>query len=563
MKKADFQILPTEVGGTLPAVPWNEYPRPRLRRAEWLCLNGEWDLSTEDGDGKITVPFCPESLLSGFKGRIQYGKKLLYKRKFTVPDGWLYKRIIIHFGAVSRSCRVYINGKETCRHENAYLPFSADVTDAIKDGENELTVEAVNDLSPRYPYGKQRIKRGGMWYTPVSGIWQTVWLEPVPERHIADVRVTPDLCGADIVIEGVASGTVVFEGKEYRIENGRTRLEPDSPILWSPETPHLYDFTVKSGEDEAASYFALRTLSVGRVGGVPRLCLNGRPSFFHGLLDQGYYSDGISTPASPELYEKDIKTAKSLGFNMLRKHIKIEPERFYYECDRLGIVVFQDMVNNGKYRFLHDTILPTLGIRKLSDKKLNRGEETRTEFLSSMESTVKHLYSHPCICGWTIFNEGWGQFDADAAYEKLRALDGSRFIDSTSGWFHQSKSDVESLHIYFGKLKLTKGGERPQILSEFGGYVYKDLSHSFNTKKTYGYRIYGSRGEMVAALRKTYTEKIVPLAVEGLCASVYTQLSDVEDETNGVMTYDREICKILPDELSDVARMLQDAVTST
>ncbi len=562
MSKAGSQRLLTAEGEALSPTPWNDYPRPQMKRAEWLCLNGKWSFTAGSGvTSRITVPFCPESLLSGYEGSLEYGGVLRYERRFTVPDGWRGKRILLHFGAVGRYCEVNINGSRVCTHDNAYLPFSADITDALTKGENVVSVNAVNDLSPRYPYGKQKIKRGGMWYTPVSGIWQTVWLEPVPEKRIERLEISCDSRGADIKVEGISSGVAVLDGREYPFENGKVRIEPDDPEPWSPEDPRLYDFTVKSGEDEVRSYFALRKLSVEVINGVPRLCLNGKPYFFHGLLDQGYFSDGLYTPADPRLYENDIKTMKSLGFNTLRKHIKIEPERFYYDCDRLGMVVFQDMVNNGKYRFLHDTLLPTVLKKKTGDGKINRDRKTREEFIKSAEATVKLLYNHPSVCYWTIFNEGWGQFDADGAYERLKAQDKSRFADATSGWFHQKKSDVDSLHIYFGKLHLGNRTDRPQVLSEFGGYVYKDEKHSFNLKKTYGYKIFKTREGLAEALGRLYRGEIIPLAEKGLCAAILTQVSDVEDETNGILTFDRKVCKISPDELSGIAEELKRAVS--
>ncbi|MBO4216899.1 MAG: glycoside hydrolase family 2 [Clostridia bacterium] len=562
MKRAVYKRLTTAPGESLAETPWNEYPRPQAERSEWLCLNGKWRFSAGSGEKcVITVPFCPESLLSGYSGAIEYGDVMRYEREFAVPDGWLGKRILLHFGAVSRHCEVRINGKRVAEHNNAYLPFSADITDALTGGENTIAVDASNDLSPRYPYGKQRKDRGGMWYTPVSGIWQTVWLEPVPEKHIERLIIKTDGSGADITAVGADGGVILCEGKTYPMKNGFARVEPEEPELWSPETPRLYRFTVKTDNDEVKSYFALRTLSTASFGGILRLCLNGKPYFFHGLLDQGYFSDGLYTPASPDLYINDISTVKSLGFNTLRKHIKIEPERFYYECDRLGMIVFQDMVNNGKYRFWHDTVLPTVLKKHTDCRKNNRDEETRAEFITSMEKTAELLSGHPSVCGWTIFNEGWGQFDADAAYEKLKSIDKSRFVDATSGWFHGSKSDVDSLHIYFGRLHLGKEKEKPQVLSEFGGYVYKLKEHSFNLKKTYGYKIFKTREKFADSLRSVYIEEIIPLAEKGLCASVYTQVSDVEDETNGILTFDRKVCKITPSELSGIAEELQRAVS--
>ncbi|MCR5010327.1 MAG: glycoside hydrolase family 2 [Clostridia bacterium] len=553
--------LYTTEGEALSGTPWNVYPRPQLVRKDWLCLNGEWSFCFE-GDDPVTilVPFCPESLLSGYEGRVEYGSRMIYEKVFTIPSSWAGKRIILNFGAVSRSCEVLVNGSPAASNDNGYLPFSADITDLLLYGENKLTVRAFNDLSTQYPYGKQKKARGGMWYTPVSGIWQTVWLEPVPDKYITCLKIDSDLKGADIEIHGVSEGTVYFEGREQPFSGGRIRLVPEAPHLWSPDDPYLYKITVTSGKDEIESYFALRTITSETVNGKPRMCLNGKPFFFNGLLDQGYFSDGLYSPASPALFAEDIRKLKKLGFNTLRKHIKIEPLNFYYECDRLGMIVFQDMVNNGIYSFRRDTLRPTIGLKRINDAHTNTDPKSREIFLKSMERTAKHLYNCPSILLWTIFNEGWGQFRADEAYEKLKSLDPSRLIDSTSGWFHQKKTDVDSLHIYFGKLKLGKRRDLPQFLSEFGGYVYKINDHSFNPVKTYGYKLFKSKEEYIKAFRKVYLEDLVPLAEQGLCGSIYTQVSDVEDETNGIFTYDRKVCRLSPSDTDGIAGALAQAV---
>ena len=531
MKKT-CQKLYTEAGKTLSDVPWERYPRPQMVRAAWLCLNGTWEFAFGETRTKIRVPFCPESLLSGIKDAPAIGQEMTYRRTFAVPRTWQDKRVLLHFGAVMRKTTVYVNGTKVCEHENGYLPFWTDITDALNGGENELVVRVVNDLDPRFPWGKQKVKRGGMWYTPCSGIWQSVWLEPVPERAITTLRTRNGLDWVEIAADGVSDGEIELDGRRVPLTDGRARITFDAPHLWTPEDPHLYRFTVLSGEDRVESYFALRTLSTETVDGVPRLLLNGRPYFFNGLLDQGYWSDGLYTPATPDGFETDIRAMKALGFNTLRKHIKVEPEQFYYDCDRFGMVVFQDMVNNGVYRFLRDTVLPTIRLQSIKDMHLNRDPETRRIFLESMEATVKHLQNHPCICLWTIFNEGWGQFSADAAYDRLKTLDPTRFVDSTSGWFHQKKSDVDSLHIYFAALHL--GNEPlPQLLSEFGGYVWKIPEHSFNTEKTYGYRKFETREVFIDGLRALYGS-LIPLAAQGLCGAICTQVSDVEDETNGL-----------------------------
>lgn len=557
--------LLTPEGERVGQMPHGEYPRPQLKRKEWMCLNGEWEFETtksftppEEYSSRILVPFCPESLLSGVNRTFPEGTVFCYRRYFTLPESFSGRRILLHFGAVDQECRIYINGEPVCENRGGYLPFTADISGVIKQ-ENRIDVLARDDLSHILPWGKQRRDRQGMWYTPVSGIWQTVWIEPVPEEHISSLDITGDNESAEIRVHGLQNGIIRFEGREIPFSGGKARLVPEKPEHWSPENPRLYDFSVLAGEDEVSSYFALRTLSVKTVGGKKRLCLNGEPYFFNGLLDQGYWSDGIYTPAALSCYEKDITAMKRLGFNTLRKHIKTEPERFYYDCDRLGMIVFQDMVNNGNYHFLRDTAIPTAGLLTLPDRDLNPGRESRAVFLEHMEQTVKQLRNHPCICYWTIFNEGWGQFRADEAYRRLKALDPTRFVDSTSGWFRQKLSDVESLHIYFKKLRLGRQA-LPQMLSEFGGYSCKLQEHSANTENTYGYRKLGDRAEFVSELRKLYLEQLLPLVSKGLCGAIYTQLSDVEDETNGMLTYDRRVQKLLPEEFADIAEKLSAAV---
>ena len=386
----------------------------------------------------------------------------------------------------------------------------------------------------------------------MSGLWQTVWMESVPEEHIRAVR--PEISGNRVTlhIEGAQRGTVRVKTPQgvltQAFSGGQAVLELPAPRLWSPEDPYLYETEIETAQDRVQTYFALRTLDVREADGFPRLCLNGRPYFFHGVLDQGYWSDGLFTPASPACFDEDILAMKRLGFNTLRKHIKVEPELFYYACDRLGMVVFQDMVNNGAYSFFTDTALPTLGIRRRNDRRMHRDPATRRAFTEAMEETVRLLQKHPCVCYWTIFNEGWGQFDSQAQFERLRALDDSRFIDTTSGWFRCGQSDVESLHVYFKPVRLPKS-EKPLVLSEFGGYSYKPEGHVFNTEKTYGYRFFKEQPAFMDALERLYLDEIVPAREKGLCAAIYTQLSDVEDETNGLVSYDRAVCK------ADAARM--------
>ncbi len=534
--------------------PWTIYPRPQMRRDSYVNLNGTWELSVEDEIYEIRVPFCPESLLSGVQKHFSEGARLKYRRKFTLPEGFNRGRVLLHIGAADQKAEIYVNQTHLATHIGGYDSFTVDITSALQ-AENELVILCTDDLRDQsQPYGKQVLpkKRGGMWYTPVSGIWQSVWLESVPKEYIQKIRIDNRGYSVDISISPVLDGNVIVPGLgEYPLIDGKVTITPEKPQLWSPENPYLYDFSVETAQDKIDSYFAIRSLEIKDN----RLCLNGKPYFFHGLLDQGYWPDGLLTPATPECYDEDILAMKKLGFNMLRKHIKVEPEEFYYQCDRLGMVVFQDMVNNGDYSFFRDTALPTIGLQKLSDKRLHRDKKTRQEFLRQMELTVRQLQNHPSICYWTIFNEGWGQFDSDNVYEMFRKLDDTRFIDSTSGWFRQRKTDVDSRHVYFKPIKLT-ATEKPLVLSEFGGYSYKPEGHVFNTESTYGYGKYKTAEDFSAAVTELYEQQVIPAKENGLCAAVYTQVSDIEDETNGILTYDRKVCKLTPDRMLPIAEKL-------
>lgn len=545
-----FADLWTQAGRALAGTPWPEYPRPSLRRDSFFNLNGDWDFSVGEPrfDRSIRVPFPPESLLSGIHEVFPEDAPLFYRRRFSLPEGFLKRRVLLHFGAVDQVAEVWLNGVRLGAHVGGYAPFSFDITDALQD-ENELRVRVEDHLSTHVlPYGKQKRARGGMWYTPVSGIWQTVWIESVPEEFVRAVRFETHENHVTVYIDGVSDGVLRVGTISAEFRSGRADFSVENPRFWSPEDPYLYEAAIETAQETVQSYFAFRSLEIKTVNGVKRLCLNGKPYFFHGVLDQGYWSDGLFTPASPSCFDEDILAMKRLGFNTLRKHIKVEPELFYYACDRLGIVAFQDMVNNGKYSFFSDTVLPTLGVRRRSDRRLHRDPETRGQFIAAMEETIGQLKKHPSICYWTIFNEGWGQFDGDALYARLRTLDSTRLIDTASGWFVCKSNDVESLHIYFKPVKMPKS-DKPISLSEFGGYSYKPEGHVFNTEKTYGYRFFKEQAAFMDALEKLYLDEIVPAREAGLCAAIYTQLSDVEDETNGLLSYDRAVCK------ADEARM--------
>ena len=556
--------LMTVAGEQLRGTPWTVYPRPQMRRDNWLNLNGGWDFSVDfENQGQIRVPFCPESKLSGIGKHFDEGALLCYTRDFTLPEGFNRGRVLLHIGAADQRADVFLNNKPVGAHKGGYEAFTIDLTEYLAK-ENRLQICCFDDLTDQaYPYGKQTMKRGGMWYTPVSGIWQTVWLESVPETYIEKLNI--ENRGASVVISTVPAldGKITVAGLgEFALTGGTVTITPENPHFWSPEDPYLYEFTLEAGADRVESYFAIRTLDIRQVAGHQRLCLNGKPYFFHGLLDQGYWPDGLFTPATPECYADDILAMKALGFNTLRMHIKVEPEEFYYQCDRLGMIVFQDMVNNGKYDFLRDTVLPTVSLasqKLLSDENFHKDEYTRKMFRQGMAAAVNQLKNHPSICYWTIFNEAWGQFCSDEVYEEFRKLDDTRFIDSTSGWFRRSKTDVDSRHVYFRKINQS-AADRPLVISEFGGYSYKLEGHSFNPDQTYGYGKFQNREDFVRNVQKLYMDQVLPCIGRGLCAAIYTQVSDVEDETNGLRTYDRKVEKLTPEEMLPIAEALKDAM---
>ena len=538
-----------------PDIPWNEYPRPQLRRDSFFCLNGLWRFAVNGEDkGDILVPYPPESKLSGAAAP-EIGDQLTYEREFTLPAGFRKDRVILHFGAVDQECTVYLNDIELGSHVGGYLPFSFDVTEQLRE-RNTLRVIVFDPLDTDLPYGKQRKDRGGMWYTPVSGIWQTVWMESVPENYIRGVKLEPALDSVVITVDGSGPFTVECDGKIYRPKTNRFRIRPENPRLWTPEEPNLYTVVVRNCDDAVETYFALRRIESKKVGKHQRLLLNGKPYFFHGMLDQGYWPDGLYLPGSPEGYTWDIQTMKDLGFNTIRKHIKIEPERFYYDCDRLGMIVFQDLINSGPYHYLRDTAIPTIG-GKLTTYHETPSERRRTFFLTHGEQTILHLHNHPCILLYTLFNEGWGQHDTQNLYRHFKALEPNRIWNAASGWFKNSDSDVQSEHIYFGSLRMKAQGRRPLLLTEFGGYSWPIEGHRFNLDEEYGYQKYRSREEFQAALSRLYRNDILPQIATGLCGAILTQLSDVEDETNGLVTYDRRIVKADPAEMTAIAGELR------
>ena len=552
--------LMTPRGEKCTGTPWDVYPRPQLRRDNWLNLNGQWEFSAgeETFDRTILVPFCPESKLSGIGQHFPEGTPLYYRRKVTLPAKLRRGRLLLHIGAADQVTDVWVNDVHMGSHEGGYDAFTFDITRA-RDRVLEILICCVDNLKDSsFPYGKQTMNRGGMWYTPVSGIWQTVWLESVPEVFIPKLNIINQGYSVTIDTKLNLPGTVtVADLGTFPLKEGKVTIRPPKPRLWSPEDPYLYRFTVTVGEDRVASYFAIRYLEIRQVGKYPRLCLNGKPYFFHGLLDQGYWPESLLTAPTPGSYADDILAMKRLGFNTLRKHIKVEPEIFYYQCDMLGMIVWQDMVNNGDYHFLRDTALPTLGIQRKRDKNLHRDSKSRRRFRKAAKAAVKQLRNHPCICAWTIFNEGWGQFDSDDVSAWFEKLDSTRFIDATSGWFRQKNSQLDSRHVYFRKVRLKGDGIVPLVLSEFGGKTWKVEGHVMRPEKTYGYGNCETRQELNQAVQKLYMDEVIPCIPKGLCAAIYTQVSDVEDEINGVLTYDRKVCKLKKTTMLPVAETIK------
>ena len=546
-------------------MPLPEYPRPQLARRLWLNLNGPWEYAIttsarhpKEFEGQIIVPFSPESELSGVNRSLKAGEYLWYRRDIALPQEFTGKRVILNFGAVDQCATVWVNSTQVVSHIGGYLPFSADVTDAVEDGRLLITVRVTDDTDRSFhSRGKQKTRRGGIWYTPQSGIWQTVWLEAVPESYVKNLRITPDFDGAAVDI----SAEIVGDEDAYAHFGGESYLLPARiPVPdfepWSPEHPKLYGFGVTCGEDEVQSYFAMRKFSYVEHNGHKVFGLNNVPLFHNGLLDQGYYPDGLLTPPSDEAMVHDIETMKRCGFNMLRKHIKIEPLRWYYHCDRLGMIVWQDMVSGGQpYSFLHVSALPTLGVVDLPDRDAKpygrSGMLSRARFRREMADTVRHLYNCPCIALWTVFNEGWGQFDALEMANELKMLDATRFIDHASGWQDQGREEMKSRHIYFRPVKLKNDG-RALALTEYGGYVLAVDGHRW-TDRVFGYRICRDAAALTRDYEKLMLGQVLPhIRKEGLTAAVYTQITDVEEELNGLMSYDREVLKIPEETLREI-----------
>lgn len=547
--------------------PLPEYPRPQLARRGWVCLNGRWDYAINSSsrqpgtfDGEILVPFSPETRLSGVQRRLRPGEYLWYRREVALPDSYRTRRVLLHFGAVDQSCTVWVNGVSFPTHTGGYTAFSYDITDAV-DGSDTVTVlvRVTDDTDKSYhTRGKQKTRRGGIWYTSQSGIWQTVWMEAVPEDYVRTLRITPNFDSGEVHIEAELCGDepayAHFGSESYALP--AVIPVPDFEP-WSPENPKLYGFTVSCGDDLVQSYFAMRKFSVEKDSeGIMRLFLNNEPYFHNGVLDQGYWPDGLYTAPTDAALCYDIEVAKASGYNMLRKHIKVEPLRWYYHCDRLGMLVWQDMPCGGGYYAKSIVTAPLFTGIHLPDSwhwLFGRGKAAgREEFKAELKEMIRQLYNCPCIAMWVPFNEGWGQFDSAKIYELIRSLDKSRTVDPASGWHDQGVGRVRSDHVYFRSYRFRpdKRG-RAVLLSEFGGYAHPVVGHTWNTRE-FGYKSFEMPVQLQIALEELYERQIRPAVREGLSAAVYTQMSDVEDEINGLVTYDRRVVKIAPEEMSKI-----------
>lgn len=545
-----------------------EYPRPQMVRKQWQNLNGLWDYAIRpkdapkpaEFDGQIMVPFPVESALSGVMKPVGEDKKLWYRRTFEVPGNWKNKQILLHFGAVDWKTTVWVNGSKVGKHKGGYDRFTFDITNVLADaGPQEIVLSVWDPVDAgTQPRGKQVKRPRGIWYTSVTGIWQTVWLESVPAAYIKSFKIVPDIDAGTVTVTATCSDeaqgfSVEAEVKEGWSSKGKATGEPGKPIvisiknpkLWSPDSPFLYDLkvTLKCSEgkkvDVVDSYFGMRKISLDKdKDGFTRIMLNNKFVFQMGPLDQGWWPDGLYTAPTDEALKYDIEVTKKLGLNMARKHVKIEPDRWYYWCDKLGLLVWQDMPSGDEY------IDP-------AEPDFDRSAKSARQFETELKNLINNFYNHPSIIVWVPFNEGWGQYDTPRIAKLIKKLDPTRLVNSASGWADRRVGDMHDIHSYPGPAMPQPEEKRAIVLGEFGGLGLPLEGHTWQDEENWGYRSYKNRQDLTAAYRNLI-KKLYPMIAKGLSAAVYTQTTDVEVEVNGLMTYDRAVIKMKP---ADVVRI--------
>ena len=544
--------------------PLSEYPRPQFKRDSYICLNGYWEYAIRKEetipdafDGQILVPFSPEVAKSGVNKVVMPDDYLFYRLNYEIPRDFIKDKVILHFGAVDQIAEVFINGQFVVKHIGGFLPFSVDIKPYLNGNKAEITLRVQDTTNSSYhSSGKQALKPGGIWYKPQSGIFMPVWIESVKTGYIQSIKLTPDIDEKVIKITFKSenkSAKLKLNNQIYDLEAEKENVIPIEDMhLWSPEDPYLYSFKIYNAVDEVESYFAMRKISlIKNEKGMKIIALNNKPYFMKGVLDQGYYEDGLLTPNSDEDYINDINLIKSLGFNVSRKHIKIESLRWYYHCDRLGLLVWQDFVNGcTKYDFWLNQV-PLFVRYKINDHRYKTffrdNEEGRKETHQEFLDTIDLLYNSPSIVLWTIFNEAWGQFDAKAIYEELKRVDPTRLFDHASGWHDQRSGDFKSMHIYKWKIKVPskrKIGNRAFIVSECGAYILDKRLKEAKKKEGFIYLLFNNKEDFQKEYIRFINEEIKPNVAKGLSAFIYTQISDVEEEMNGFVTYNRKEIKV-------------------
>ena len=551
-----------------------------MTRTEWKNLNGLWNYSTTSKDektpttydGKILVPFCIESSLSGVQKKVGADSVLWYQCDFTVPKQWKGKRVLLHFGAVDWQADVWVNGIKVGSHTGGYVPFTFDITQTLESKSNSLVVRVWDPTDDSYiPHGKQVNKPGGIFYTSVTGIWQTVWLEPVPEGYIASLKTTTDLDRASVTVTpdvvGLTSDDlyqveVMFEGEKVASGKalGGQPVEvsmPEGFHTWTPDHPFLYDMKVtvlRKGKvlDEVGGYFAMRCFGTRRdESGIVRLTLNGKPIFHFGPLDQGWWPDGLYTAPTDEALAYDVEKTKELGFNMIRKHVKVEPARWYYHCDRLGMIVWQDMPSGGRGPGWQTT-------RYFQGPESVRTLESEECYKKEWKEIIESLISQPCIGVWVPFNESWGQFKTPEIVEMTKRLDPTRLVNPASGGNFYACGDILDLHHYPEPKMVLYDPTRATVLGEYGGIGRKVEGHTWVKDQGWGYVEFDSETQVTDTYVE-YAELLYKMAFQGFSAAVYTQTTDCETELNGLMTYDRAVVKLDPDRLLRINRKISHA----